>query len=308
MVTTVIVHRCFSQNSRCISLLLTGRDRVHSLLQAQKQRTFVSFTNPIKASTTYDMDSRNPVFARTVQQASEYTIEEPESSMILTLQCQRMSTLVHGVDRTRHHAYSVGMNTHELRPVRRPDDLDETILELLHSDGRMSYSDIARNAGCNEVTAKKRVERLVSEGTLAVIGISNPSHLGFQTQVWIGLDVELNKLDEVAEKLAQMPELSYVACSAGEYDIIATAAFESNAHLYEFLVNSLGNVEGIQGTHTSHLIRLMRRTFAFRKTDPVSSHKEVQQRPILMPRDPLQQSQEANTSPADGNDDPTVDE
>jgi Lrp/AsnC family transcriptional regulator for asnA, asnC and gidA len=136
------------------------------------------------------------------------------------------------------------------------------------------------------------VERLVSDGTLAVIGVSNPSHLGFETQVWIGLNVELSKLNDVAEKLADMPELSYVACSAGEYDIIATAAFESDAHLYEFLVNVLGTVDGIQGTHTSHLIRLMRRTFSFRKTDPLSAQKRVQPRPILMPHDPSE-----NTTP-----------
>lgn len=196
------------------------------------------------------------------------------------------------------------MATNQTRPVRRPDELDERILELLHADGRMSYSDIARNAGCNEATAKKRVERLVSEGTLAITGISNPFHLGFQTQVWIGLNVELNKLNEVAEKLADMPELSYVACSAGEYDVIATAAFESDAHLYDFLANTLGNVEGIQGTHTSHLIRLMRRTFAFRKTAPLSAQNPVEQRPILLPQSPSQRMQGSDVLSADASDEP----
>ncbi len=195
------------------------------------------------------------------------------------------------------------MTANDGRSVRRLSELDECILELLHADGRMSYSEIARKAGCNEVTARKRVERLMADGTLAVIGISNPSHLGLQTQVWIGLDVELSKLNQVAETLADMPELSYVACSAGEYDIIATAAFESDAHLYEFLVNSLGNVDGIQGTHTSHLIRLMRRTFAFRKTAPRSAQKVVQHRPILMPGDPSQLSQIADASDSGADDD-----
>jgi Lrp/AsnC family transcriptional regulator for asnA, asnC and gidA len=200
------------------------------------------------------------------------------------------------------------MSTHQPRPIRRPDELDEKILELLHIDGRMSYSDIARNAGCNEVTARKRVERLVSEGTVAVIGLSNPSHLGFQTQVWIGLDVELSKLNDVADKLARMPELSYVACSAGEYDIIATAAFESDAHLYEFLANTLGKVDGIQGTHTSHLIRLMRRTFAFRKINPLYAQNPVEQRPLLIPRDPSLHQQGPTTSHTVANDDSSAGE
>jgi len=178
------------------------------------------------------------------------------------------------------------MSTHHPRPLRRPDELDQKILSLLHADGRMSYSDIARRAGCTEATARKRVERLISEGTLAIIGVSNPYHLGFRTQVWIGLNVDLNKLNDVAEQLAGMPELSYVACSAGEYDIIATAAFESDARLYDFLANTLGKVEGIRGTHSSHIIRLMRRTFAFRQPDPRYAQSPIEQRPILMPLDP----------------------
>jgi Lrp/AsnC family transcriptional regulator for asnA, asnC and gidA len=173
----------------------------------------------------------------------------------------------------------------------------------------MSYSDIARRAGCNEATARKRVERLVAEGTLAVVGVSNPFHLGFQTLVWIGLNVELNKLNDVAEKLAHMPELSYVACSSGVYDIIATAAFESDARLYDFLANTLGNVDGIRDTHTTHLIRLMRRTFAYRKPDPLHARSPIEQRPILMPGDPSDVARAAAAVPPDDDDsDPTSDE
>ena len=93
------------------------------------------------------------------------------------------------------------MDSIQARSPRRPDELDEKILELLHADGRMSYSDIARRAGCNEATARKRVERLLADGTLAVVGVSNPYHLGFQTVVWIGLNVDLNRLNDVAEQL-----------------------------------------------------------------------------------------------------------
>lgn len=190
------------------------------------------------------------------------------------------------------------MDTSLARPPRKPDELDGKILELLHFDGRMSYSDIARRAGCNEATARKRVERLVAEGTLAVVGVSNPFHLGFQTLVWIGLNVELNKLNAVAEELAGMPELSYVACSAGAYDIIVTAAFESDARLYDFLANKLSKVEGIRDTHTSHLIRLMRRTFAYRAPDPLHARTPVEQRPILMPGDPSQAASGVTRAPS----------
>ena len=173
------------------------------------------------------------------------------------------------------------------------DDLDRRILRLLHSDGRMSYSDIARTLACNEATARKRVERLLADGALAVVGVSNPYHLGFHTVVWIGLHVDLNKLDAVADQLARMEELSYVACSSGQYDIIATAAFETDLALYEFLSNKLATVDGIRATHTSHLLRLMRRTFTYRVPAAGPEQARTEQRPILMPGDPSRETDSA---------------
>lgn len=166
------------------------------------------------------------------------------------------------------------------------DNLDRRILGLLHGDGRMSYSDIARTLGCNEATARKRVERLLADGALAVVGVSNPYHLGFHTVVWIGLHVDLSKLDAVADELARMEELSYVACSSGQYDIIATAAFETDLDLYHFLSNKMAAVDGIRSTHTSHLLRLMRRTFTYRIPAEARDLRRREPRPIVMPKEP----------------------
>ncbi len=162
-----------------------------------------------------------------------------------------------------------------------PDQLDRAILRLLHEDGRMSYSEIGRRTDCSEVTARKRVEKLIAQGTLAVAGISNPVHLGFNCLVWIGLRVELARLDAVAEELAKMPEFTYVACYSGEYDVIGTAAFESNAALYAFLTKKLGKVEGIQRTHVSHVMKRVRRTFAYRSVQTSSEVADDQPLPIL---------------------------
>lgn len=111
---------------------------------------------------------------------------------------------------------------------------------------------------------RKRVGRLVQQGVVEIIGVSNPYHLGLETHVLIGMEVELKALDAIAEELSGMEEFSYVACASGEYDIVAVAVFTSDAELYQFLSHRLAKVEGIRATHTSHLLRLMRRTFNYR--------------------------------------------
>ncbi|MDP9368718.1 MAG: Lrp/AsnC family transcriptional regulator [Chloroflexota bacterium] len=144
------------------------------------------------------------------------------------------------------------------------DNLDRSILQLLHRNGRLPYSEIARELGSNEATVRKRVERLLRDGVCEIIGVSNPYRLGLETHVLIGLEVDLRMLDAIAEQLAAMEELSYVACASGEYDIVVVGVFESDAELYRFLSQKLAAIEGIRKTYTSHLLRLMRRTFNYR--------------------------------------------
>lgn len=144
------------------------------------------------------------------------------------------------------------------------DELDRGILHLLHRDGRLSYSEMARQLGSNEATVRKRTERLVRSGVVEIVGVSNPYRLGLDTHVLIGMEVDLDRLDEVAEQLAAMEEFSYVACASGEYDIVTVAVFASDAELYQFLSQTLAKVVGIRKTHTAHLLRLMRRTFNYR--------------------------------------------
>jgi Lrp/AsnC family transcriptional regulator for asnA, asnC and gidA len=146
----------------------------------------------------------------------------------------------------------------------RLDDLDRKILQSLSTSGRAPYSVIARELGSNEATIRKRVERLIRDGVVAITAVSNPYLLGFNTLVMIAVKVDLRKFDAVAEELSRMEELSFVACASGEYDIMVVAAFESDIDLYQFLTQQLANVDGVISSHTTHLLRLMRRTFSYR--------------------------------------------
>ena len=151
------------------------------------------------------------------------------------------------------------------------DDLDRQILRLLHEDGRLPYSVIARQLDSNEATIRKRVQRLISDGILEIIGVSNPYRLGLETHVMIGIEVELRQLDAVAERLSTFRELNFVAVSSGEFDIVVVGVFASELDFYEFLTHKLAQVDGIRATRTSHLLRLMRRTFNYQIPD--NSHE-----------------------------------
>ena len=64
------------------------------------------------------------------------------------------------------------------------------------------------------------------------------------------INVERNKVNELAEQLAGMREISEVYSVSGNYDLIAIVRAENNDALAELVTNHLLKIEGITRTDT----------------------------------------------------------
>jgi DNA-binding Lrp family transcriptional regulator len=64
------------------------------------------------------------------------------------------------------------------------------------------------------------------------------------------LNVSSNKITEIAEQLADMPEISEVYSVTGNYDLVAIVRTRSNDEVAELVTNRLGPIEGIEQTDT----------------------------------------------------------
>jgi Lrp/AsnC family transcriptional regulator for asnA, asnC and gidA len=135
------------------------------------------------------------------------------------------------------------------------DAIDRRIITLLQLDGRTSNVDIARAVGIAEATVRKRIERLLSEGTIRVAAIPALDRLGLEVETVIMLKVDLGRANQVAERLAAMKEVRSVKYTTGEYDIILEAAFSSDDDLLRFLTGRLAQINGIRATATSHVLK-----------------------------------------------------
>jgi Lrp/AsnC family transcriptional regulator for asnA, asnC and gidA len=87
--------------------------------------------------------------------------------------------------------------------------------------------------------------------------------IGFSTWVLFQLQVELHAIEDVAEGLAQLPEVTFVAVTTGAFDILCTAIFRSTDELYHFMTQKLPSFEAIKGSTSSSVLRITKRTFAF---------------------------------------------
>ena len=138
------------------------------------------------------------------------------------------------------------------------DDLDRRIIALLQRNGRIANLEVSRQLGVAEATVRKRLERLLEEGIIRVTAVVEPIRLGYTVRAIIGLQVEAQRIEEAAQKLAALPAVRSASVTAGTFDVVVEAAFASNDALYAFLTQELACIEGVRRTETFHVLRAVK--------------------------------------------------
>jgi Lrp/AsnC family transcriptional regulator for asnA, asnC and gidA len=140
-----------------------------------------------------------------------------------------------------------------------PDGLDRQIIGLLQADGRCSNREIARQLDVPEATIRYRVRRLTESGLLKITALVAPEHLGYRLTVVVNVQVQGDKVDEVAEAIGAFSEVMWLAITSGTSDIIFTASFLSQDHLYAFLTEQLAPLPGVIRSETAIGLRVVKR-------------------------------------------------
>jgi Lrp/AsnC family transcriptional regulator for asnA, asnC and gidA len=140
-------------------------------------------------------------------------------------------------------------------------DLDKRIIEHLQQDGRRPFTQIAAELGVSEAAVRARTNRLVERGILQVVGVTDPLKLGFHQMAMIGIRCEASRLMQVAEAVAEFPEVDYVVITAGAYDILIETVCEDNEGLLQFLAGRLRTIEGVRETETFVYLRLIKQSY-----------------------------------------------
>ena len=149
------------------------------------------------------------------------------------------------------------------RSGRRPalDDLDKAIIRCLQLDGRRPYAQIGRELKVPEATVRQRAERLISRGVVQVVGVTDPLAMGFQQPALIGLKVDAAKLEEIAARIAELDEVTYLVVTAGRFDLMCEVVCADNEHLMRVLTEDLARIPGIRSTETMVELRFVKESY-----------------------------------------------
>ena len=131
------------------------------------------------------------------------------------------------------------------------DGLDFAIVSCLQQDGRMSFTVMASRLKVSVGTIRTRMNKLIEDGTINIIGRVDPDKVGFRSYAHIAVYVRPATLKEkVAEKIASLPEVSFLAMTSGDYDLEVDVMCRDNEHLVNF-VNEISTFEGVHQTKTT---------------------------------------------------------
>jgi Lrp/AsnC family transcriptional regulator, regulator for asnA, asnC and gidA len=142
------------------------------------------------------------------------------------------------------------------------DDVSKAIIEQLQQDGRRAYAAIGKVVGLSEAAVRQRVQRLLEQGAMQIVAVTDPLELGFHRQAMVGIKAE-GELESIADELADMDEIDYVVITAGSFDLLAEVVCESDEHLLEVLSGRIRAIPGVKATESFVYLRLRKQTYSW---------------------------------------------
>jgi Lrp/AsnC family transcriptional regulator for asnA, asnC and gidA len=145
--------------------------------------------------------------------------------------------------------------------VRRIDDTDRSIVEILQRDGRTPVTTIAQQIGLSEAAVRKRVQRLTESGYMQVVAVTDPLSLGDRRVAMVGARID-GRTERVAASIGALPQVEYLVATAGRYDLMFEVIVESERHLLE-LLSDLRERRDVVEVEAFPVLGLYKQTFAW---------------------------------------------
>jgi len=150
------------------------------------------------------------------------------------------------------------------KSIEQSDSLDASdnkILDLLRKDGRATFAEIAGQLHVSPGMIRQRYNRLVAQGLLKVVAITNPVHRGLKTMALIGVRTDGNQMLKVADKIAKLKEVVYLVVVSGRYDIMIEVFCRDHEDLLNFITEKLYGIEGVRETETFMHLKIVKEIY-----------------------------------------------
>lgn len=138
------------------------------------------------------------------------------------------------------------------------DDLDMQLINVLAKDARVSNRKIATELGVTEGTVRGRIKRLQQDGMIAFTALTSFGMAKQKKMAILGIQVDVDKVHEVAGKIAEMGSISGVLITIGRFNIMAICIFDELEALHSATAEKILTVPGVHHIETSIAVKTVK--------------------------------------------------
>jgi Lrp/AsnC family transcriptional regulator, regulator for asnA, asnC and gidA len=145
------------------------------------------------------------------------------------------------------------------------DKTDLKIINLLIGDGRIHAAEIARQMGnISERAVRYRIERMIENDVMQISAVVNPRSVGLSVVADVWIECDADAIMEVARRMTDLEEISYVACSIGERDVSVQVLARDTGDVYRFVTEVIAKVPGVRKTTTNIVPMVLKDIYQWR--------------------------------------------
>jgi Lrp/AsnC family transcriptional regulator, regulator for asnA, asnC and gidA len=148
------------------------------------------------------------------------------------------------------------------KPPVALDDIDKAIIRELQLDGRTPYAKLGPAVGLSQAAVRQRVQRLIENGVMQVVAVTDPLMLGFNLEAMIGVEVD-GDLRAVASKLAEVDNVDYVVVTTGRFDLVLEVVCRDHEELLHIINDVIRAIPGVRATETFTYLHLEKQTYSW---------------------------------------------
>lgn len=130
------------------------------------------------------------------------------------------------------------------------DNIDLQIIAALQENGRATNLELSKRLGVGEATIRRRLKTLISQGRIKINAIPNPLKVGIKYIVVMGLQVQPTHLDDIANKLSQNEQVSFLSLTTGQFDIMLILLSSEPQDLTRFIREQISTNSSILRTES----------------------------------------------------------
>ncbi|MDI9309485.1 MAG: Lrp/AsnC family transcriptional regulator [Limnohabitans sp.] len=130
------------------------------------------------------------------------------------------------------------------------DYINQKIIFLLSQDGRMAFSDIAKELKISNSLVHQRIKKLIDANIIKGFKVQlDAKEMGYETITYTGITTKEARFSyAIAEKLKEIPEVVECHFVSGKYALFLKVVAANNEEFRSILYEKIHVIEGVAST------------------------------------------------------------